>query len=131
MIKGDRVLYVGDDIRLKGEEGTIIETKFPRYRVQFGTPNDKFWVRQKNIIPVVEDGEKSNPIIPAHYHKGKIDTISFCNENFNTDEMRGAYKFNVIKYIQRYRDKNGVEDLKKAQAYLERLIKLEESNETN
>ena len=35
---------------------------------------------------------------------------------------------NVIKYIARYQDKNGVEDLKKARHYLEKLIEVEESH---
>lgn len=30
---------------------------------------------------------------------------------------------NIIKYLLRYKDKNGLEDLKKAQWYLDRLIK--------
>ncbi len=32
---------------------------------------------------------------------------------------------NITKYVERYRDKNGVEDLKKAQHYLAKLIELE------
>lgn len=32
---------------------------------------------------------------------------------------------NIIKYITRWRDKNGIEDLRKAQAYLEKLISSE------
>jgi len=33
---------------------------------------------------------------------------------------------NVVKYITRYRRKNGLEDLRKAQAYLEKLIAVTE-----
>jgi hypothetical protein len=35
---------------------------------------------------------------------------------------------NVIKYLARYQDKSGVEDLKKARHYLEKLIEVEESH---
>ena len=35
---------------------------------------------------------------------------------------------NVIKYISRYKRKNGIEDLKKAKSYLDKLIELNESN---
>ena len=35
-------------------------------------------------------------------------------------------KGNVMKYIWRWRDKNGIEDLKKAKVYLEWLIESEE-----
>jgi hypothetical protein len=36
---------------------------------------------------------------------------------------------NIFKYIDRYRRKNGVEDLKKARHYLDKLIELEEAKE--
>ncbi|MGL6008048.1 MAG: DUF3310 domain-containing protein [Culicoidibacterales bacterium] len=32
-----------------------------------------------------------------------------------------------MKYLSRWRDKNGVEDLKKAMHYIEKLIEIEES----
>lgn len=35
---------------------------------------------------------------------------------------------NITKYVMRYREKNGVEDLKKARHYLDKLIELEEAN---
>ena len=38
------------------------------------------------------------------------------------DQFQGFLQGNVIKYIARYRDKNGVDDLKKAQDYLTKLI---------
>ena len=34
---------------------------------------------------------------------------------------------NITKYVERYRDKDGVKDLKKAQHYLQKLIELEEA----
>lgn len=36
--------------------------------------------------------------------------------------VEGAYWSNVVKYILRFHKKNGVEDLKKAQVYLGKLI---------
>lgn len=36
----------------------------------------------------------------------------------------GYLEGNVIKYVSRYRDKNGVEDLRKAQHYLDKLIEV-------
>ncbi len=41
---------------------------------------------------------------------------------WNLNAFQGA----IIKYIVRYRDKNGVEDLKKARHYIDKLIELEE-----
>ena len=36
---------------------------------------------------------------------------------------------NIIKYVMRWRSKNGVEDLKKAKRYIEMLIEVEDSLE--
>lgn len=59
--------------------------------------------------------------IPKHYkNDSKIDVIDFCNI-YNLDFTEG----NIIKYIVRYKLKNGVEDLEKAKDYLDRLIKRE------
>lgn len=36
----------------------------------------------------------------------------------------GYFEGNIIKYVTRWRGKNGVEDLKKARHYLDKLIEL-------
>lgn len=36
--------------------------------------------------------------------------------------MAASYWCNIVKYILRFQNKNGVEDLKKAKYYLEKLI---------
>lgn len=54
---------------------------------------------------------------PAHYTQGGIEPIDYIEAN-DLNFCEG----NVVKYVTRYRHKNGVEDLKKAKWYLERLI---------
>lgn len=54
---------------------------------------------------------------PNHYNKGKIEVIDFIE-----DQKLGFKAGNVVKYVSRYRYKNGLEDLKKAKWYLDRLI---------
>ena len=61
--------------------------------------------------------DKEQAINPPHYQQGSIEVIDFIlDQNFNYLEG------NIIKYVSRYKYKNGLEDLKKAQWYLERLI---------
>lgn len=57
----------------------------------------------------------SDPINPSHY---KGDLVMRIIECFGLDFTLG----NVIKYILRYKNKAGVEDLKKARWYLDRRI---------
>ena len=63
---------------------------------------------------------KADKIQPGYYHKGKVDTIKFCLEN-DLDFLQG----NIVKYVVRYKEKNGLEDLNKAMEYLKRLIESE------
>ena len=58
---------------------------------------------------------KKDNIIPTYYHQGNYDVIKFCNDN-DIDFTTG----NIIKYITRYKYKNGIEDLKKAKEYIRR-----------
>ena len=67
---------------------------------------------------------------PSHY-KAKngmevIDVIEAFTANLKGYEA--IYTGKVIKYICRWKEKNGLEDLKKAQWYLNRLIKNIEEN---
>ena len=58
---------------------------------------------------------------PPHYNQAGIECIDAIQAA--TDEGYEYYlQGNIIKYLWRYRYKNGVEDLKKAQWYLNKLI---------
>jgi hypothetical protein len=60
---------------------------------------------------------------PKHYTQGKIEVIDFI-----LDQKMGYLESNIVKYICRYKYKNGLEDLKKAQWYINKLI--EQQDET-
>ena len=63
---------------------------------------------------------------PKHYNMG-IETIEYI-ESWEMNYIEG----NIIKYITRYKYKNGLEDLKKCRWYLDRLIKkCEEKDKRN
>ena len=66
---------------------------------------------------------------PAHYNAGEIEVIEIQEDQLSPEEYRGYIKGQVIKYITRERHKNGLEDLKKARWYLDRLIKKLEKEE--
>ena len=60
---------------------------------------------------------------PPHYNSGDIECIDAIKESMTPEAFIGYLKGNIQKYIWRYEAKKGVEDLKKAQWYLNRLIK--------
>ena len=59
---------------------------------------------------------------PAHYNKGGVECIDAIRGSMSAEAFRGFLKGNVMKYVFRYEAKNGLEDLRKARWYLERLI---------
>lgn len=65
---------------------------------------------------------KSDALNPAHYNKG-IQPIEFMKQGaLNNEEFEGFCKGNILKYVSRERDKNGIEDLEKAKVYLDWLL---------
>ncbi|MFK7695386.1 DUF3310 domain-containing protein [Paenibacillus sp. HJGM_3] len=64
---------------------------------------------------------------PSHYTIGGIETIDYMRTKMSPEEFAGYCRGNVIKYISRSPHKNGLEDLKKARWYLNRLIESMES----
>lgn len=67
-----------------------------------------------------------NAVDPKHYKRWKIEPWDFIYTNDLPFWMG-----NIIKYVMRYDDKDGLQDLKKARAYLDKKIKeMEEANAT-
>ena len=62
----------------------------------------------------------NNPVSPQHYQQGNIQVLDFI-----TDQKFSYLEGNIVKYICRYKTKNGLEDLEKADYYLSRLIELQ------
>lgn len=64
-------------------------------------------------------------INPSHYKNKPKETIERIQDNLTPDEFKGYLKGNILKYLDRYELKNGSEDLKKAQWYLNKLTEIE------
>lgn len=64
---------------------------------------------------------------PSHYRAGKVECVDALDSaTVGLNGVEGFHIANVIKYVWRWKFKNGLEDLKKARWYLDRLIKKEE-----
>lgn len=63
---------------------------------------------------------------PAHYGQGNIECIEYIQDFLTHDEFVGYLRGNIAKYLHRWRYKNGLEDLHKAQWYLNRLVQVQE-----
>lgn len=80
---------------------------------------------RSKVVKVIKD----NVNHPSHYTQGAIECIDAIKEAtkglFGIEAVCTA---NIIKYVWRWKFKNGVEDLRKADWYLQRLIKEATSN---
>ena len=77
-----------------------------------------------DILEPKETENKDNINSPKHYVSESGIEVFEVQEAF-IHELKGmaaSYWCNVVKYILRFQNKNGVEDLKKAKYYLEKLI---------
>ena len=59
---------------------------------------------------------------PPHY-QGEVEAIDSIKSSMSYEGFKGYCQGNALKYVIRYNRKNGVEDLRKAQWYINRLIK--------
>jgi hypothetical protein len=57
-----------------------------------------------------------------HYKEKSIQPWDFIAAN-----QLGYFEGNIVKYVTRWRDKGGINDLKKARHYLDKLIELEDN----
>ena len=75
------------------------------------------------------DKEKEMVNHPSHYTSGKVECIDAIESA--TGDLTGIEAVctaNIIKYVWRWKFKNGVEDLEKAKWYLNKLIKEVKNN---
>ena len=85
---------------------------------------EHYKLEPKSIKPSgVEYSIDTKQIGGNHYSKKAIQPWDYIVSN-NMGYLSG----NIIKYVSRYKDKNGIEDLKKAMHYLEKLIEVEEND---
>lgn len=74
-----------------------------------------------------QDKEHDNVNHPPHYNQAGIECLDAIAAATG-DGFQYYLQGNILKYLWRYRYKNGLEDLKKAQFYLNKLIATREDN---
>ena len=71
-------------------------------------------------MAISAEGANAEQVAGSHYKNKTIQPWDYiaCNE-------LGYFEGNVVKYVSRWHDKGGVEDLLKARHYLDKLIELQ------
>lgn len=119
------------ELKLRGQihEPYEIEKEMREVRELVQNFNNKIMINNTNPKEIIKEESKiedTQKKYPNHYYingKNTIDIImDIVNNNAETTQ-EGIYLFNVLKYLIRYRNKNKLDDLKKAKNYLEWLTK--------
>lgn len=62
---------------------------------------------------------------PSHYETGQFECIDVMQEVFGLEAVQNFCICNAFKYLYRFKRKNGLEDIQKAQWYLCKYYELE------
>jgi hypothetical protein len=118
---GDAVVIVERSHKWRGVRGRIVSvSESNEFPLEFISDCRKRlgYFRSSSIRKI----EKADPVNPSHYKQGAIECIEAIKAA--TGEGFVGYVWgNVLKYLWRWPKKGGVDDLKKARWYLDRLIK--------
>lgn len=112
-------------------------------RVHFDIPIEKYKANQDEVVKLhdaaanimktfsavgvsMKNQNNDNVNNPSHYTSGGIETLDYIKAKVK--DYPSYVAGNILKYVSRYEHKNGIEDLKKAQFYLNDLIEWMESD---
>lgn len=137
IFKKETVIVIEYDINLGFASKEYCERVYP------DTPIKKYKVKQDEVAKWFDDAANAmkafasngvsmkkqntdNVNNPSHYTSGGIETLDYIKAKVKDYPSYAAG--NILKYVSRYEYKNGIEDLKKAQFYLNDLIEWMESD---
>ena len=81
------------------------------------------WAMDTVIADTSGNDSVDNVNSPSHYtNDGGIECIEGIEAQLTPEEYKGYLRGNCAKYLWRWRDKGGIEDLRKCKWYLDRLI---------
>lgn len=109
------------------QENVRILTKIPydlTRMIDLSYKLDKKYATDSKLENAKTTETQSDPVnSPTHYQTGLIETIDSIKNILGHEKFQAYCIGNVIKYLSRYREKNGLEDLKKAETYISFIIK--------
>lgn len=133
---------ISNDLRTLGEEGAKTAYDVEELRSKLDEHIDMFiedvsmldertmCLNERNAENKTNTNEEHNAVSPSHYKYGDIEVIDYIDQVCGLyDGEQASYVANVIKYVSRSPLKNGVEDLRKARWYLDRLIDKSEGDD--
>jgi hypothetical protein len=80
-------------------------------------------MKSMTVDEIFENIEDKDNINPSHYRQGGVECIDALEAaTVNLKGIEAVCTANAIKYLWRWKEKNGKEDLEKAQWYITKLL---------
>jgi len=80
-------------------------------------------MKSMTVNEIFENIEDKDNINPSHYRQGGVECIDALEAaTVNLKGIEAVCTANAIKYLWRWKEKNGKEDLEKAQWYITKLL---------
>nr|WP_221637549.1 DUF3310 domain-containing protein [Listeria seeligeri] len=117
------VLRYGNIQYYKNEFPDTPIRKYKAKNSEWARNAEKFATTWKEVMEshlIESTGTSDNINNPSHYTAGGIETLDYIKAKVS--DYPSYAVGNIVKYVSRYEHKNGIEDLKKAQFYLNDLI---------
>lgn len=107
-------------------ESYIEGEQYLKYTVEFREAyrGHYIWSWGEDNLELFKEGQ-DNVNSPNHYTTTSIECIVAMEAMLSHEEFIGYLRGNIFKYQWRYKQKNGIEDLKKAQWYQNKLLEKE------
>ena len=119
--KPEPLPFIDDEPRSLNDQYAEIEQVRQAIKVKSGSDSDH--ALDAMSFGVMGVSAKDNVNRPSHYTQGKVECIDAIESaTIGKKGIDAVCVANVIKYLWRYEEKNGLEDIKKAQWYLQKLI---------
>jgi hypothetical protein len=112
------------DVYVDPKSGNVTESdtgyEYPSRWVDFEEAFD-IETRVHPMANFKDRGKEDKVNHPSHYGQGSIECIEYIEDFLTQEEFIGYLRGNIAKYLHRWRYKNGLEDLRKAEWYLRKL----------
>lgn len=127
---GDKVRAIinDHDMLTKGKVYSVLSVEDSViYCINDKNEKDVFLKEKFELVVEIDDIKSDNVNSPTHYASQSIECIVAMEAMLSKEEFIGYLRGNIFKYQWRYKQKNGIEDLKKAQWYQNKLIEKEDN----
>lgn len=120
-------------VDLAFDDNADIDSARPAFHYDWKNQSPPNIIAYKVAITKPDDSDEELSVVyvpdvvnhPSHYTNGKVECIDAIESaSVGKTGIEAVCVANVIKYLWRYEDKNGLEDIKKAQWYLNKLIEV-------